>query len=64
MSRKDPLEKGSKKAGDVTNTSILCPTWMQIGFPKNKYDPMKPTAEKFGIREEKNRTFLFDKQQP
>ena len=31
---------------------------------KNKYDPMKAKCERFGLRSESNRTFLFDKEQP
>jgi hypothetical protein len=58
--RKKPLEKGGI-GGDATKTSILTPTWMQIGYPKNNHDPMKGMVEKFGLRAEKNRTFLFDK---
>ena len=49
---------------DATATSILTPTWMQIGYPKNTSDPMKATTEKGGLREENNRTFLCDKVQP
>lgn len=58
------MEKGAARGGDVTKTSILTPTWMQLNYPKNTTDPMHGKAEKFGIREEKNRTFLFDKLQP
>ena len=62
-SRKHPLEKGGVSQ-DATATSILTPSWMQIKFPKNKTDPMKARVEKFGLRQENNRTFLCDKEQP
>jgi hypothetical protein len=48
-------------ASDATKTSILTPTWMQINYPGNTSDPMKATVEKFGLRQENNRTFLCDK---
>ena len=34
LNRKHPLERGGIN-GDVTKTSILTPTWMQINYPKN-----------------------------
>jgi hypothetical protein len=59
--RKHPLEKAT--LGDVTKTSVLTPAWMKLSYTeKNKYDPMKPACEKFGLRNESFRTFLFDKQ--
>lgn len=62
MNRKKPLEKGGI-GGDATKTSILTPSWMQIGFPKNQTDFMKGTCQG-GLRQENNRTFLTDKEQP
>lgn len=59
QNRKKPLEKSND--GDVTKTSILTPSWMNMPYPKNKTDPMQGKAEKFGLRGETNRTFLFDK---
>jgi len=63
IDRKHPVEKGGI-GGDVTKTSILTPSWMNLQYPKNKSDSMMATVEKFGLRNETNRTFLFDKSQP
>lgn len=58
--RRNYLEKGGI-GKDVTKTSILTPSWMQIGYPRNTTDNMKPMVERFGLRQENNRTFLCDK---
>lgn len=42
MNRKKPLERGGN-ANDVTKTSILTPSWMQIPVPQDavpKHEPM------------------------
>lgn len=41
LNRKKPVEKCID--GDATKTSILTPSWMQIGYEKNKSDTMKAT---------------------
>ena len=61
MDRKKPVEKDSQHAGDAAKTSILTPSWMQMGYPGNKTDNMKPGVQLIGLRAEANRTFLFDK---
>lgn len=61
-SRKRPVEKAH--LGDATKTNRLSPQWMQILAEKPLYDPMKPSAAIVGVRAEKNRTILIDKDQP
>lgn len=64
LSRKKPIEK-QFQASDNTKTSVLTPSWMKIDAPNRvQGDTMKGRVEKFGLREESNRTFLTDKQQP
>ena len=52
--------------GDVTKTSILTPSWMKLDYQNAPTrDPMKSTVQKgAALRQENNRTFLADREQP
>lgn len=53
MNRKNPVERGAAMGGDVTKTSILTPSWMQIGFPRNSQDFMRSSIQG-GLKQENN----------
>jgi GH18 family chitinase len=65
MNRRKPLERQGN-ANDITKTSILTPSWMQIAIApeaKNKGDSFKGVTFS-NVRKDQNMTFLAEKDQP
>ena len=66
MNRRKPLEREGN-ANDNTKTSILTPSWMQIPIDANsvpKSDTMGQAIFGKILRQENNRTYLVEKDQP
>ena len=62
MDRTKPIEK--MRLGDASKVNVLSPNWMQLTHKKPDHDPLFPTGVKHGVREESNRLFLVEKNQP
>lgn len=60
--RKRPIEK--LKLGDATKVNQLSPVWMQVEHEKPGPDPLRPKVVHHGVRQEANKTFLVEKNQP
>ena len=63
LDRKRPIEKN--RLGDASKVNALSPTWMQVTHKKPDSDPLMPKGVQPGVvRDEANRTFLVEKDQP
>ena len=60
--RKHPVEK--QRLGDFKKVNVLSPEWMQVTHTKPGTDPLEAATVKHGVRQEVNRTFLVEKNQP
>ena len=50
--------------GDASKVNQLSPVWMQVEHEKPGPDPLRPHAILVGVRQESNRQFLVERQQP